>query len=135
MQIAACRRLGEPVSEIGEFLEGVEGQILTESSSILLLGDWGTGKTHFLCDFALHALDDEVPAVIVMASELRPDVHPLDAIAEVTKLAVSGTELLAALDAEATIRNRRAVLLIDAINESDVFPAVGDPCRAYTVPY
>jgi hypothetical protein len=119
MRIAALRRLGEPLSEIGEFVDGPEGQLLTKSSSILLLGEWGTGKTHFLCDFALHSLNDETPAVVVLASELRTDVHPLDAIAEATKLAASGTELLSALAAEATYRNRRAVLLVDAINESD----------------
>jgi hypothetical protein len=119
MRMAALQRLDEPLSDISEFVEGTEGQLLTQSSSILLLGDWGTGKTHFLCDFALQALNDETPAVVVLASELRTDLHPLDAIAEATKLAASGTELLAALDAEAARRSRRALLLIDAINESD----------------
>lgn len=119
MRIAALRRLDEPLSEIREFVDGAEGRLLTQSSSILLLGEWGTGKTHFLCDFALQALSDETPALVVLASELRTDIHPLDAIAEATKLAASGAELVFALDAEATVRNRRAILLIDAINESD----------------
>ncbi|WP_133057880.1 hypothetical protein [Mycolicibacterium conceptionense] len=119
MRIAGLRRLDEPLVDIDEFIEGVEGQLLTQSSSILLLGEWGTGKTHFLCDFAMQALDDETPALVVLASELRTDIHPLDAIAEATKLASSGAQLVSALDTEATVRNRRAVLLIDAINESD----------------
>lgn len=119
MCIAALRRLDEPLSEIREFADGVESRLFTQSSAILLLGEWGTGKTHFLCDFAMRALDDETPALVVLASELRTDIHPLDAIAEATRLTASGAELVSALDAEATIRNRRAVLLIDAINESD----------------
>jgi hypothetical protein len=119
MRIAALQRLGEPLSDIGEFVEGAEGRLLTQSSSILLLGEWGTGKTHFLCDFALQALDDETPVVVVLASELRTDVHPLDAIADVTGLAASGAELVSALCAEGASRRRRALLLIDAINESD----------------
>ncbi|WP_142392598.1 hypothetical protein [Mycobacterium sp. 3519A] len=119
MRIAALRRLEEPLIEINEFADGVEGQLLSQSSSILLLGEWGTGKTHFLCDFASHALYDETPALVVLATELRTDIHPFDAVAEATKLASSGVELVSVLDAEAKIRNRRAILLIDAINESD----------------
>jgi hypothetical protein len=119
MRIAALQRLDEPLSEISEFIEGDEGRLLTQSSSILLLGEWGTGKTHFLCDFALQALKDETPAVVILANELRTDLHPLDAVAEATKLAASGAELVSALDAEAAVRSRRALLLIDAINESD----------------
>lgn len=119
IRIAALRRLEQPVSEIVDFVEGLEGRLLADATSILLLGDWGTGKTHFLCDFALQALADETPALIVLASAIRSDIHPLDAIAEATALATSGRELLAALDAEAKSRDRRAVILIDAINESD----------------
>ena len=119
MHIAALQRLEEPLSEISEFVEGAEGQLLTESSSILLLGEWGTGKTHFLCDFALQSLEDATPAVVVLASELRTDMHPLDAIAEATKLAASGAELVSVLDVEAAGRSRRALIPIDAINESD----------------
>lgn len=119
MRIAGYRRLEEPLIEIGEFVDGVEGQLLSQSSSILLLGEWGTGKTHFLCDFASHALNDATPALVVLATELRTDIHPLDAVADATKLASSGAELVSLLDAEAKIRNRRAILLIDAINESD----------------
>ncbi|WP_343708398.1 hypothetical protein [Mycobacterium sp.] len=119
MRIAALQRLGEPLSDISEFVEGAEGRLLAQSNSILLLGEWGTGKTHFLCDFALQALNDKTPVVVVLASELRTDLHPLDAIAEATGLAPSGVELVSALCAEAVGRSRRALLLIDAINESD----------------
>ncbi len=84
-----------------------------------MLTSLGTGKTHFLCDFALRALDDDTPAVVVLASELRTDIHPLDAIADATKLAATGNELASLLSADAASRGRRALLLIDAINESD----------------
>jgi hypothetical protein len=119
MRISALRRLDDPLGEISEFADGSEGQLLTQRSSILLLGAWGTGKTHFLCDFALQALSDECPAVVVLASELRTDVEPLDAIADTTGLAASGTDLLHLLDSAGAARGRRALLLIDAVNESD----------------
>ena len=43
MRIAGFQRLGEPLLEIDEFVEGVEGQLLTQSSSILLLAVWRSG--------------------------------------------------------------------------------------------
>lgn len=118
-RLSALRRLYEPLSDVGDFVDGREGQLLTGSSSILLLGDWGTGKTHFLCDFGLQALNDDTPALVVLASEFRTDVHPLDAIAEATGLAASGGQLMRVLDEAAAQRSRRALILIDAINESD----------------
>lgn len=118
-RLSALGRLNEPLSDIREFVDGREGQLLTGSSSILLLGDWGTGKTHFLCDFALQALNDDTPAVVVLASEVRTDLHPLDAIAEATGLTSSGRKLIQTLGEAAAGRGRRALVLIDAINESD----------------
>lgn len=118
-RISALRRLDDPLGGISEFADESEGMVLTERSSILLLGEWGTGKTHFLCDFALQALSDGCPTVVVLASTLRTDMRPLDAIADATALATSGTDLVRLLDSTAAVSGRRALLLIDAINESD----------------
>lgn len=119
IRLAGLRRLDEHVGDVVDFADGPEGLLLTRSSSILLLGEWGTGKTHFLCDFALQALDDGCPAVVVLANELRTDLDPLDAIAEATKLAASGAELVRLLESAGAARNRRALVMIDAVNESD----------------
>ena len=118
-RLSGLRRLDEPLSRIGVFVDSEEGQLLTQSNSILLLGEWGTGKTHFMCDFALQALSDNTPTVVVLASELRTDMHPLDAIAEATGQAVTGSELIRSLGEAAARSGRRALVLIDAINESD----------------
>jgi hypothetical protein len=119
MRFSALRRLADPLGDISDFADESEGMVLTERSSILLLGEWGTGKTHFLCDFALQALSDGCPAVVVLANALRTDVQPLDAIADATALATSGTDLVRLLDSAGAASGRRALLLIDAINESD----------------
>src|SRR5690606_2685074 len=90
-----------------------------EKSAFLLLGEWGTGKTHFLCDLALHALQDGTPALVVLASSLRTDVAPLDAMAEISGVADDGAALLACLRDEARRVGRRALIMIDALNESE----------------
>lgn len=118
-RLNAYRRLEDALEEIAGFADQHEGDLLVSRSSVLLLGEWGTGKTHFLCDLALQALADGTPAVVVLANTLRTDIPPLDAIAELTGLAGDGSALLAALDDSARRVGRRALIMIDALNESD----------------
>ena len=119
MRLSALRYLDQSCADIARFVDGREGELVESKNSILLLGDWGTGKTHFLCDFALQALRDGTPAVVALATSLRTDLAPLDALAEYTGLAASGSELVSILAEAARTSGRRAVVLIDAINESD----------------
>lgn len=118
-RLGAIRRLEEALYEVAEFADGDEGDLAADGSSILLLGEWGTGKTHFLCDYATQAIDDGTPTLVVLANALRTDIPPLDAIAEITGLAASGEALMWLLDAKAKEAGRRALIMIDAINESD----------------
>jgi hypothetical protein len=94
-----------------------EGEVAPDGTPLLLLGDWGTGKTHFVCDFALAALDDGVPAVAVLAPALDGG-DPLDELAHALGLA-GAASLLDELEKAAVKANRRALILIDAINEAD----------------
>ena len=118
-RLGAIRRLGEALYEVAGFADGDEGDLVADRSSILLLGEWGTGKTHFLCDYAIQSIEDGTPTLVVLANALRTDIAPLDAIAEITGLAVSGEALMSLLDAKAKEAGRRALIMIDAINESD----------------
>jgi hypothetical protein len=118
-RLAALGRIVDALEGVNEFDRGPEGALLTRLNSILLLGEWGTGKTHFLCDFAVRALEDHSPALVVLASSLRTDLAPLDAIADYTGIRNSGAELVKDLEAAALAYDRRAIILIDAINESD----------------
>jgi hypothetical protein len=118
-RLSAIRRLEDALYEVMEFADGHEGDLVADGSSILLLGEWGTGKTHFLCDYAIQAIDDGTPTLVVLANALRTDIPPLDAIAEITGLAPSGEALMLLLDAKAQEAGRRALIMIDAINESD----------------
>ncbi|MDO9486643.1 MAG: hypothetical protein Q7K25_11360 [Actinomycetota bacterium] len=118
-RLSGVRRLSEALIEVEVFVDGREGDLILNCGSVLLLGQWGTGKTHFLCDFALQSLADGTPALIVLATALPTDIPPLDAIAKLTGLADSGAALVALLEAQGREAGRRSILLIDAINESD----------------
>lgn len=118
-RLSSIQRLEEALNAVSEFADGHEGDLVARRHSVLLLGEWGTGKTHFLCDLAVQTIGDGTPTVAVLANALRTDIPPLDAIAEMTGLADSGQVLLAMLDAKARSVGRRALIMIDAINESD----------------
>ena len=107
------------VSEIGDYLSGVPGTLLADNPVLLILGAWGTGKTHFMCDLARTALSDGVPTLLALAHSLDPGRDPLDALAAATGLAQSGEDVLKQLDALAAASRCRALILIDAINEGD----------------
>jgi len=94
-----------------------EGMTAPDGAPVLLLGEWGTGKTHFVCDFALTALEDGVPAVAVLAPALDGGAA-LDELAAMLGFPDSAS-LLDQLENVAVAAGRRALVLVDAINEGD----------------
>lgn len=118
-EIRALDNMVDSFQKLLEYLDGPPGQILCGANSLLLLGSWGTGKTHLLCDVARQRLQNGSPALLVMASSLPSDIILLDGIAASTGLAASGVELLALLNSLGETSNTRALLMLDAINEGD----------------
>lgn len=100
-------------------ISGPEGSFLAGKNCLLLLGSWGTGKTHFLCDVAARSATLRKPALLVLASSLRDGIDPLDAIASQTRLAPDGAALIKDLNEMGRQAKSRALLLVDAINEGD----------------
>ena len=79
-----CARLTTsclPFTELVEYLDGPSGRFLRGENGLLLLGSWGTGKTHLLCDIARQRLQAGAPALLVMASSLPSGADVLDGIA------------------------------------------------------
>lgn len=116
-RLRALADLEEAIGPVVDLLDGAEGRTAPGSDPVLLLGEWGTGKTHFVCDFALAALRDGTPAVAVLAPMLDGG-EPLDELADQLGLADSGV-LLDQLEGAARAAGRRALIMIDAINEGD----------------
>ena len=116
-RIQALEKLESALYPCSDMMSRYEGLTAPDGTPILLLGEWGTGKTHFACDFALAAIDDGVPAVAVLAPELEAGA-PLDELAKKVGLPDS-TSLLDQLEIAAVAAGRRALVLIDAINEGD----------------
>jgi hypothetical protein len=87
--------------------------------AILLLGEAGTGKTHLFCDVAKHRLEKGLPTIILLGQHFNQS-EPWTQILQRLQLPFSGRdEFLTALDTTAKVFGRRALILIDALNEGD----------------
>jgi hypothetical protein len=104
-------------ARVKTFLQDDEAASARDAKPILMRGQWGTGKTHFLCDYAVSALREGIPVAVVLAPALG-NTDPLKRLADLLG-AESSDELLDSLEARAKESGHRALLLIDAINEAD----------------
>lgn len=115
---AQLSRTQSAVAEVVAFLESPPFSLLT-TNSLLILGAWGTGKTHLLCDVTRRRMDDGLPTLFCLAQQLPEGLDPLDAICQVTGFAQDADSLLDALDRMGREQNERALLIVDGINEGD----------------
>lgn len=94
---------------------------------MLLKGKAGTGKTHLLCDFAKRRLEAGVPTVLLMGQRFIATDDPwTQAIQQLGLQDVSAEEFVGALEMAAQAAGRRALLIIDALNEGQgrsIWPA------------
>lgn len=111
-------RVQSSVRPITEFLASDARRLLTDNR-LFLVGDWGTGKTHFLCDMARRRMDDKLPTLLVLGQHLPPGKPPLQALCQATGIASSPEELLVLLQRLGRLCRQRALLVIDGINEGD----------------
>lgn len=112
------RRYQSAISDIREFLMS-SGCELQYNNFALILGEWGTGKTHFLCDFARQVLRQEVATLLVLAKDFDPDPDVGKALAAHSGLRVNLATLIEKLNKMGRESGRRSLLIIDGINESD----------------
>lgn len=90
-----------------------------ERRAVLLTGPPGIGKSHLLAEVADRATREGFPALLVPGQWLKASSDPWPQIkAKLDAEQFSTEQILGALNAAALAANRRAVILIDALNES-----------------
>jgi hypothetical protein len=113
------------VSQLLDVLKEIAQLVTSESAeavnrkALLLLGEAGTGKTHLFCDVAKRRLEQGLPTIILLGQHFNQS-EPWTQILQRLQLPFRDRdEFLTALDAAAQVCGRRALLLIDALNEGD----------------
>lgn len=90
-----------------------------DTKALLLMGHAGTGKTHLFCDVAERRLAKGLPTIMLLGQHFSQS-EPWAQILQRLHLPFRGRdEFLSALDASAQASGRRALILIDALNEGE----------------
>jgi len=111
------RQVSDAVNELIGFLESDQMQLLNRPA-LLLAGAAGTGKSHLFCDVAKKRVGTGLPSVLLLGERFG-DREPWAQIIEQLHLGCGMNELLGALDAAGEAAGSRALIMIDAVNESD----------------
>jgi hypothetical protein len=116
---ADVQRARSAVHEIEAFLQSDIAR-LTSTNCMVLLGAWGTGKTHFLCDVTRERMANRLPTLLVLGQHLPTGVAPLQGVCDLTGVAPEPRALLGLLQRLGKSLQQRALLIVDAINEGDM---------------
>jgi len=111
-------RTSSEVRYLKEFFDSSEIR-LRFGQVAMLTGEWGTGKTHFLCDLAKRFTANGAPSLVVLAKDFDPAGSCGDELAKFTGLANSFDDLIQIIDRMGQEAGYRGLILIDGINESD----------------
>ncbi|HTT99556.1 MAG TPA: hypothetical protein VMF58_16025 [Rhizomicrobium sp.] len=116
--VKALQDFLSPFDDLQQLIQSPQfGLVLT--NKLFLLGSWGTGKTHLLCDVARKRMKEGVPSLLLLAQTLEATKDPLESVCKVSGLCKNPQQLLSALDRLGKKNGCRALLMIDAINEGD----------------
>lgn len=106
------------VQKIHSFSTSISA-IAADKKALLLMGSAGTGKTHLFCDVSERRLAKGLPTIILLGQHFSQS-EPWTQILQRLHLPFRGRdEFLSALDASAQACGRRALILIDALNEGE----------------
>lgn len=117
-QLNDVYRVLSPISDVSEFVESPPFELLTRNA-MLLLGVWGTGKTHALCDLAERRAKIGLPTLLFLAKDLPDRTDPLQGLCDATGLALTSEDILQRLQHLGEVTGSRALVAIDAINEGN----------------
>jgi hypothetical protein len=109
-------RLGDVLEDTRQFVESEESR-LANIGTLLLVGEAGKGKTHLFCDIARRRNVAHLPTILLLGQHFRGDIWQ-QMMGLIDLAGHSREELLGALEAAAQMRGRKALILIDALNES-----------------
>ena len=117
-EITHLRRFQEPVSAVLSFAGSPEAQLISRNR-MFIRGEWGTGKTHFLCDVTKSRIERSLPTFFLLAYRLPIGLSPLEAICKSSEVCRTPRSLTRKLDRLGRKAKCRALVIIDGINEGD----------------
>ena len=97
-----------------EYIRGSAFRVLFDPQ-ILISGEWGTGKTHLLCDITQDRIDRGQATILALAKNFHGSV--VDDICARIGVGLAADEVFERLDELSRQSGERALILIDGVNE------------------
>lgn len=116
-EISETRKLISSLRQVTNFANSTSAKLLV-NNKLLILGQWGMGKTHFLCDITKDRVKEKLPTLFLLAHQLPPTEF-FSAICKFTNLAKNSNALLRKMNALGRDAKGRALIIVDGINEAD----------------
>ena len=116
-ELSNMRPIEDALERLMGFIRSQDFKLIA-ANRLLLLGEWGTGKTHFLCDVTKDRMARNLPTLFLLAYRLPLNDDPLQAICKATGVAKTPNDLLKHLDDLGKKQDGRALIIIDGINEA-----------------
>ena len=116
--LSSHRKFGSVIREVLTFTKSPKAD-LVKNNLMLLLGEWGTGKTHLLCDLTVQRMKRGLPTLFLLAIRLQGKTNPLESLCSMTGLASTPNQLLKAMNTLGYKSGGRALIIFDGINEGD----------------
>jgi hypothetical protein len=111
-------RFEENIGDVVSYFYSAAPDLILNNCA-LLLGEWGTGKTHLLCDFVKRLTENGHYCVFSIAQNFPLNTDPIEAICQRSKLSKNMSELLSYMEKSGQENKCRSLLIVDGINEGD----------------
>ena len=99
---------------------------IANGNLMILTGEFGTGKTHLLCDIAKKRNETGTPTILLMGQRFTSNEDPWkQALHHLDLSHISIEKFIGALESAAKAANSRALVMVDALNEgqgSEIWP-------------
>jgi hypothetical protein len=92
---------------------------LIENNCLFITGEWGSGKTHFLCDITKNRLASGLPTLFILGHQLNPTSSIEESITQIIKESGTIEQFFKTLNEAGIKKNTRTLIIIDGINEGD----------------
>ncbi|KKS38086.1 MAG: hypothetical protein UV01_C0005G0011 [Parcubacteria group bacterium GW2011_GWA2_42_14] len=113
-------KIGSVLSSLIDFSKS-NTALAANNPRVLLNGIAGSGKTHFLCDLSKYRISHGLPTFIFLGEEFNNSKNPWGTAKNLLAINTSNKTFIQALNDYAGAKRTRAIIVVDAVNESQVF--------------
>jgi DNA replication protein DnaC len=118
-ELSSIRTFLDAIRHTTSSLVDISDFELIAKNRLFLLGEWGTGKTHLLCDITKDRMARKLPTLFFLAHHLTDLIDPFVGICQNIKIGSTPNQLLSELNKLGLETKTRSLLIIDGINEGD----------------